>query len=430
MQEGPEPESALGCRDFPVQGIAPAAVGASPYSIFEQVGAATPRRDAPGDRKDPNQARSMKRTATAILAALVLSGCSAVSIKYPETPLSAREQQARLLTRDYAVHYSSTITHLLDEAPRTDSDPVVRSGALRLKLGAATEITRASMGLSPVASLLDAWAFAFQLRDFLSNGAGSNLLGKAQPEVRASTEQLADQADAIAKQVLGTDYPRYRAFVVDYAARYPLVSPDCVRTSVLAAWIVEQGDTGPLRAEGTVAQALGDVSDRVRIYSEQIPAMSLWQAELALDRTGFDEASYHNALRNLDTQLERISTLADTSPELAHEAIAELRESLRASSDRLDSSWLQTLRTLRAERIALAANIATERESLTSAFDVQRSRLTDDAGKIAASAVETSWAELRKLVREILLLLGLLTVLVLGLPFAAGYLVGRGRSNR
>src|ERR1700678_594426 len=116
----------------------------------------------------------MKRTATAILAALVLSGCSMVSVKSPETPLSAREQQARLLTRDFAVHYSSTITHLLDEVPRTDTDPAVRSGALRLKLGAATEITRASMGLSPVASLLDAWAFTFQLRDFLSTGAGSS----------------------------------------------------------------------------------------------------------------------------------------------------------------------------------------------------------------------------------------------------------------
>jgi hypothetical protein len=371
----------------------------------------------------------MKYTATAILAALLLSGCSMFSIKNPERPLSARDQQARLLTRDYAVHYSSTITHLLDEAPRTDTDPAVRSGALRLKLGAATEITRASMGLSPLASLLDAWAFSFQLRDFLSTGAGANLLGKAQPEVRANAELLADEADAMAKQILSTDYPRYRAFVLDYAVRYPLESADCVRTSVLAAWIVEQGDSGPLSAEGTVAQAVGDVSDRIRIYSEQIPAMSLWQAELALDRTGFDEATYRNTLRNLDAQLARISTLADTSPELVHEAIAGLRESLRASSDRLDSSWLQTLRTLRAERIALAANIASERESLTSAFDLQRSRLSEDAAKITASAVETSWIELRKLVREALLLACLLTVLLLGLPFAAGYLVGRRRRS-
>ena len=191
----------------------------------------------------------MKRSAIAVLAALWLSGCSVLSIKTPETPLSARDQEARLLTRDYAVHFSTTITHLLDQAPHGDSDPAVRSGALRLKLGVATEITRASMGLSPEASLLDAWAFALQLREFLSTGAGANLLGKAQPDVRASAAQLADEADAMAGKVLGTDYPRYHAFVLDYAAHNPLGNADCVRTSVLAAWIVEQGDSGPLRAE-------------------------------------------------------------------------------------------------------------------------------------------------------------------------------------
>jgi len=91
------------------------------------------------------------------------------------------------------------------------------------------------------------------------------------------------------------------------------------------------------------------------------PSPGCVSAELALDRAGFDDASYRTALRDIDAQLVRISKLADTSPELAHEAIAELRTSLRASSDRLDESWKQMLRTLRVEREALAANIAAER---------------------------------------------------------------------
>ena len=118
-----------------------------------------------------------------------------------------------------------------------------------------------------------------------------------------------------------------------YAQHYPLESADLQRASVLSAWMVEQHDKSSLRAVGTVAQALSDVSDRMRIYSERVPAMSLWQAELA------------------------------------HEAIAELRASLRTSSDRLDASWMQMLRTLRVEREALAANIASERESVTAAGD-------------------------------------------------------------
>src|ERR1039457_1058033 len=193
--------------------------------------------------------------------------------------------------------------------------------------------------------------------------------------------------------------------------------------------MVEENNTAPLRAVGTVAQALGAVSDRTRIYREQVPVMSLWQAERTLDRAGVDAASYRAALRNIDAQLAKISALADKIPALAHEVIAELRGSLLAVSDRLDGSLMQILRTVRVEREALAANIATEREGVTAEFDVERARISEDAAQITARAVDTSWRELRELVREALLLMILLTLLVFGLPFAAGYVVGRRRGK-
>jgi hypothetical protein len=370
---------------------------------------------------------SRLRRVAPLLAGFVLAGCSLLTIKSPETPLTEREQEARLLTRDYAAHFATTITHLIDDAPHGDAEHAIQSQALRLKLGAVTEITRASTGLSPIASLIDTWAFSVQFRDFLVTGAGAQLLGGAQSDVARGATRLAAEADALARKVTGSDYPRYQTFVLSYAARYPLESADLARPSVLSAWSIEGHDKSPLRAVGTVAQALGDVSDRVRIYSERVPAMSLWQAELALDRAGFDDASYRSALRNIDGQLERISKLADVSPELAHEAIFELRSSVRIATERLDASWLQMLRTLREEREALAANIAAERESVTAAFDTERARISADAAQITARAVDTSWRELRKLVREALLLTVLLALVILGLPFAAGYLVGRRR---
>ena len=377
----------------------------------------------------PHPVAALARIAP-MLAGFVLTGCSLLTIKSPEIPLTAREQEARLLTRDYAAHFAATITHVIDDTSPADAGTAVRLQALRLKLGAVTEITRASTGLSPTASLLDTWAFSLQFRDFLTTGAGAHLLGNGQPDVSRAATLLAAEADALARKVWDNDYARYHTFVSAYAEHNPLENADLVRPSVLSAWIIEEHDKGPLRAVGTVAQALSDVSDRMRIYSERVPAMSLWQAELALDRAGFDDASYRTALRNIDTQLARISKLADTSPELAHEAIAELRDGLRASSDRLDASWMQMLRTLRVEREALAANIAAEREGVTAAFDTERTRLSADAAQIAAQAVDTSWRELRKLVREALMLTILLAVVMLGLPFAAGYLVGRRRGTR
>jgi hypothetical protein len=166
----------------------------------------------------------------------------------------------------------------------------------------------------------------------------------------------------------------------------------------------------------------------MRIYGQEIPSVSLWEAERALERSGIDTASYRATFRSIDTQLAKISTLAETSPALAHEAIAELRRSLAESSDRLDNAWTQMLQTLRIERVALAANITAERESLATTADVERARISADASKIAERAVDKSWSEIRALVREALLLLILLAVVVLGLPFAAGYFLGRHRA--
>ncbi|MGA8707525.1 MAG: hypothetical protein WB646_11110 [Steroidobacteraceae bacterium] len=359
------------------------------------------------------------------MLALLLNGCSLLSIKTPEVPLTASEQQARLLTRDYATHFSDTMTHLVDDAVSSSSDPGVRAQAIRLKLGLVTESTRAATGLSPVGSLLDTWAFAIQLRDFLVSGAGADLFDGNQSDIRQGATQLADEADQMAKKAAGPDYARYQAFVSQYAFRHPLEDPDCERPSVLSTWVVEESGQAPLRAEGTVAQALGDFSDRMRIYSEQVPTMGLWQAERSLDRAGVDAASYRAAFRSIDAQLAKISTLAETSPALVHEAIADLRSSLNESSDRLDNAWLEMLRTLHAEREALAANLASERENVTATVDVERARISADAAQIAARAVDTSWNELRKLVREALLLLILLSLVLLGLPFVAGYMVGR-----
>jgi len=108
------------------------------------------------------------KLAAPLLACIALTGCSLLTIKSPEIPLTPREQEARLLTRDYAAHFATTTSHLIDDVARENTDPAIRLQALRLKLGAVTEITRASTGLSPMGSLLDTWAFSLQFREFLA----------------------------------------------------------------------------------------------------------------------------------------------------------------------------------------------------------------------------------------------------------------------
>jgi hypothetical protein len=144
------------------------------------------------------------RLAAPLLACIALTACSLLTIKSPEIPLTPREQEARLLTRDYAAHFATTTSHLIDDVARENTDPAIRLQALRLKLGAVTEITRASTGLSPMGSLLDTWAFSLQFREFLAAARAPNLLGSAQPEVTRGAAALGDEADALARKVWGS----------------------------------------------------------------------------------------------------------------------------------------------------------------------------------------------------------------------------------
>jgi hypothetical protein len=82
-----------------------------------------------------------RRRIAPLLAGFMLTGCSLLSIKSPEIPLTAREQEARLLTRDYAAHFAATITHLIDEAQYADADSAIKAQALRLKLRSTAPVS-------------------------------------------------------------------------------------------------------------------------------------------------------------------------------------------------------------------------------------------------------------------------------------------------
>jgi hypothetical protein len=63
-------------------------------------------------------------------------------------------------------------------------------------------------------------------------------------------------------------------------------------------------------------------------------------------------------------------------------------------------------------------------------LDLERTAVAADAARIANDVVREAGAEVRRLVREALALLIVLALVVLGLPFGAGYFVGRARRGR
>ena len=365
-----------------------------------------------------------------LAAAACVAGCSLVSLKTPERPLSTRDLNARILTREFSYHFTAAVGQCADDIGASETDAGVLTSALRWKIAAATESQRAASRISPMMSLLDTWALAAQMRAFLSRGqAGGELFGSHQETAVAVAVELDGEAQALVRRLTASgEFSEYQRFVDAYTREHPLTNLEFVRPSVVELWSEAHGGGARLvDSMGTITEAMTDFSDRLKMSSDALALQTLWRTQLALREAGYSGTDIRAALRQLDERLAKASAAAENAPQLLHDAIAEVRRSVLDVLERVDSSSARMIEALRTEREALSADVRIERQAIVTAADAQRRALAQDAATIAERIVRSSGDEARRLAREVLALMIVLALLVLGLPFAAGYLVGRAR---
>jgi hypothetical protein len=380
--------------------------------------------------------RPCRRASVAVLGCVLLlggAGCSLISLKSPERPLSTQDLNARLLTRELASQFQTAVTRCAADIVATEQDAALVDNSLRWEIAAVAESRRASTQIAPMISLLDTWALAAQMQAFMAAGApGGALFGTHQPAVRQVSDDFADGAAGLARRVLSAhDFARYQAFVVQYAQQHPLIDLSFARASVVELWSREQGsDVRLVDSLGTIPEAMADAAQRLQIYGDTMPPQLMHQTQLALRQSGYSRSEVDAALEKLDERFARLADVAQSAPQLMQGAIADVRQSLREVVARLDASSKETTEALNTERAALFSNIQSEREAMVGAVDTQRKAFAADAARVADRVVTTAGEQLRRLVAEVLLLLILLFAVVLGLPFAAGYFLGRARRER
>ena len=367
------------------------------------------------------------------LLLLTVAGCSLLTLKSPERPLAPRDLNARILTRELSMQFLAAVSRCADDIAATEHDPQVLDDTLRFEIGAVAESRRAATRMAPLMSLLDTWALAAQLAAFTAPGApGGALFGAHQAAVRDLAANFADDAQGLAQRLLTPpELATWQTFVAQYAREHPLADLSFARVSVIELWSrAQKGNTPLIDTLGTIPEALADASDRLEIYGDTVPPQLMRATQLALRQSGYAQGDVQAALRRLDERLERLTAVAESAPELVHGAEAEVRASLREVLERLEASSRAAGETLHAERAALFADLQSERQAVVAAVDAQRKALAEDAARVSASVVKDAGAQLRDLAAEVLLLLIVLAVVVLGLPFVAGYLVGRARGSR
>jgi hypothetical protein len=363
--------------------------------------------------------RVLGRLAAFSVLTAAAAGCSLISLKSPEKPLSPRDLQARILTREYSARFIGAVEQAADQIAADTQDPDIRLNALRWKIAAAGKSQRAAGQMVPMMGLLDTWALSVQMSEFLAGDSGRALFGPQQKTAVTIAAELTGEAEDLARRLTVPDeFAKDQRFIDDYARAHPIEDLHFTRASVVDLWVREAGTTKLVDSLGTVPEALADAGDRLRMYGDTGPQQVLWQAELAAQETGISAKDVRAAIQRLDERIGRLYALADATPKLVGGAV-------RDAGTRFDSSWAEMMRDVRDEGATLSGTLGTERAAAMNALDVERTAVAANAAQIADQVVRDTGEQVRRLVREALLLVIVLTLVMLGVPFAAGYFVGR-----
>lgn len=368
--------------------------------------------------------RALTVVAVGILAAGV-AGCSLISLKSPEKPLSTRDLNARILTHEYSARFITGVAQRADEIAAASDASDVRLNALRWKIAAAGASEHAASQMAPMLSLLDSWALAVQMRDFLTTGAGQALFGAQQPAAVSLAVTLASEAQDMA-HTLSTpeEFTAGQRFIDGYVTQHPITGLDFARASVLDLWARQSGTQVKLvDTLGTIPEAMSETGDLVRMYGDTVPSQLLWRAQLAAQESGVSSAELQSALHELNERIAKLSQMANQAPGRFEDITRETRE-------KFDESWRELIHAIDNTGTMLSSSASTERGELVKAVDAERTAATADAQRVASELIRNAGEEARRLLREAVLLVIVLALVLFGLPFAAGYYVGQARGRR
>jgi hypothetical protein len=354
-----------------------------------------------------------------------LGSCSLVSIKTPEKPLSTQELNARVLTHEYSAHFITSVAQTADQIYAASDDKDVRLNALRWKIAAAGASQHAASQMAPMLSLLDTWALAVQMRDFLALGAGQTLFGAQQQVAVALAVNLAQEATDMAHKLsTPQEFAIQQRFIDDYSSAHPITGLDFARASVVGVW-AQQGGTEVKLIDtlGTLPEAMAQTGDLVRMYGDTVPSQMMWKAQLAAQESGLSSEELQTALNELNARIAKLSEMANAAPGRFSDIARETRE-------RFDASWMELVHAINNSGEMFASSADTERQALVKAVDEERTAATADAQRLATQLLKDAGEQARRLLLEAVALVVLAALILLGLPFAAGYYVGRARAQR
>jgi len=368
----------------------------------------------------------MKRIFTEILLsaalAVALTGCSLLKFSLDtgdELPKS--EARVRVMTRGLYYGLSNEVIAAADSIARSD-DPKIRIRAIRWKIRATRAAVSAAMQGIPDVALADTWILFRRMESSFDAAPDSMLFGPYSDYAREAVRRMTLRVDSLARDALGGDrYRLMKEYVGRYIAENPLSEGEVPPNTTLA-WIEFMNEHGEelSYATGSIADVVSDMSDRMTGQTGQAMNTLSWTKDIIEIEWQRDSTAQavQRQLDSLESNFERIVVVMENIPQISDTVLAvfnvHVETMMRTFERSLDNAFGQIDR----QRNEIQRFVSAEREAA-----IEQGRGITDS--VVAQVMDRIMASVGRIAVWAIIL----ALVVLGLPFAAGYWVGTFRER-
>ncbi|HCG7249303.1 TPA: chemotaxis protein [Vibrio parahaemolyticus] len=378
---------------------------------------------------------SIRRISSLMVLWLVttLSGCSLLEVKIDSqtVPLTKQELNMRILTREYTLQFFAQVEQAADvlQEQYDPNDKVNQSYVLLWKINAEEGLQAAAYQVSPMAALIDTWVFTHQMNQFYATGAGRDIF--ATDEAKQVSAHLANEVDQLAQSLLKKEvYDKTKLFVADFVKQYPFADLSMIRTPAYRAWLEANqiSEEDAVTTLGTMPEALGDVSDRLSLVSEQTPKIMTWKAQLLALNSSASIEKVNAALNSLQVTADSMRDFIDNNPEYMRYLAEQMAVELQPLVDDIDQKTQERLSQLGEERQALEEMVARERQEIALIITHEREKFAQDMDRVSQEVVNLAMTKLIELVKSTIVYFILFIAAIFFAPLGLGYVLGKRAS--
>ncbi|HHG2231343.1 TPA: chemotaxis protein [Vibrio parahaemolyticus] len=375
---------------------------------------------------------SIRRISSLMVLWLVttLSGCSLLEVKIDSqtVPLTKQELNMRILTREYALQFFAQVEQAADvlQEQYDPNDKVNQSYVLLWKINAEEGLQAAAYQVSPMAALIDTWVFTHQMNQFYATGAGRDIF--ATDEAKQVSAHLANEVDQLAQSLLKKEvYDKTKLFVADFVRQYPFADLSMIRTPAYRAWLEANqiSEEDAVTTLGTMPEALGDVSDRLSLVSEQTPKIMTWKAQLLALNSSASIEKVNAALNSLQVTADSMRDFIDNNPEYMRYLAEQMAVELQPLVDDIDQKTEARLSQLGEERQALEEMVARERQEIALIITHEREKFAQDMDRVSQEVVNLAMTKLIEFVKSTIVYFILFIAAIFFAPLGLGYVLGK-----